>query len=245
MSLKTYFFVQQPLIDASGKNLLDYISNATVYVTFADTAAVGAAAQAPGAGVGLVNVVVEVDAGNQTLSLDELSVQVGKFTDNRFKATPVQTVGAGAGNQHGVPNTWGANYQDVHVVQPNNYGVRLDGKGNMVVSGNLVLNGHDRFSLRTGGYFNYVQPNQHHTHTPADGINVYSFGLHPEQHQPTGTCNMSRIDSARLVYSVADPLVGNRTATFDLYTNTLVDIWVTNYNVLRIMSGMGGLAYSN
>jgi hypothetical protein len=109
------------------------------------------------------------------------------------------------------------------------------------------LNGHDRFNVREGGYFNYVQPKQHHTRTPADGINVYSFGVHPEQHQPTGTANMSRIDSARLVYKVLDPLASKRlgTMTFDIYTGTVVHIFAPNYNVLRIMSGMGGLAYSN
>jgi Large eukaryotic DNA virus major capsid protein. len=216
------------LVDAASSNLAQYISNATVYLTFSGVAGATTA--------GFANVVAEVELGNTTLTLDELSVPVSKFTDNRLKVTTPAS---------GVSNTWGYNYNDVHVVQLNNYGVRLDGKGNMVSTGNLVLNGHDRFALRTGTYFNNVQPYQHHTHTPAQGINVYSFGLHPEQHQPSGTCNMSRIDSARLVYTLADPFVGKRTATFDLYTGTIVDIWVTNYNVLRIMSGMGGLAYSN
>jgi hypothetical protein len=115
----------------------------------------------------------------------------------------------------------------------------------MVTEGNIILNGHDRFAKREGNYFNYVQPNRHHSRTPADGINVYSFGLHPEQHQPTGTMNASRIDSARLVYKVKDVLAAVRKGVFDIFTGTTVYIFVTNYNVLRIMSGMGGLAYSN
>ena len=203
-------------------NLLSSIANATVYLTFATT--------------GITNVVAAVNAADQTLKLEQLSVPMSKFTDNRKSTTGVSPNTA---------NTWGRNTKDIHVVQCNNYGLRLDGKGNMVGEAKLILNGHDRFAPRKGGYFNYLQPWQHHTHTPADGVNVYSFGLHPEQHQPTGTCNMSRIDSARLYYTVKDTLKYNRTAAFDLYTGTTVYIFVTNYNVLRIMSGMGGLAYSN
>ncbi|NBX75667.1 MAG: hypothetical protein EBQ92_03870, partial [Proteobacteria bacterium] len=77
-------------------------------------------------------------------------------------------------SQYGDQRVSGTTDDDVHVVQLNNYGVRLDGKGNIVTKGNLVLNGHDRFNIREGGYFNYVQPKAHHTATPADGINVYS-----------------------------------------------------------------------
>merc|ERR1719238_1727136 len=72
----------------------------------------------------------------------------------------------------------------VSVKQPNNYGLRLDGKGNPIHSANIQLNGHDRFSMQEGSYFNYYQTKNHHTHTPADGINVYSFALFPEKHQP-------------------------------------------------------------
>lgn len=69
---------------------------------------------------------------------------------------------------------------------------------NPVVRAKLQLNGHDRFQERLGSYFNLVQPYQHHTNVPATGINVYSFALEPEKHQPSGTCNFSRIDSAVL-----------------------------------------------
>ena len=59
---------------------------------------------------------------------------------------------------------------------------------NPVVTALLQLNGHDRFQVREGRYFNEVQPYQHHTNVPAVGINVYSFALNPEDHQPSGTC---------------------------------------------------------
>jgi len=114
----------------------------------------------------------------------------------------------------------------------------------------LKLNGHDRFAARNFRYFTRAQVWQHHSGAGGlnsaapdsgaigmtgefnDSIGVYSFALKPEEHQPSGTCNFSRIDNAKLVCS--DP------------GNTSVNkIFAVNYNVLRIMSGMGGLAYSN
>jgi hypothetical protein len=106
---------------------------------------------------------------------------------------------------------------------PNVYATISDAK--------LQLNGQDRFSTRDGAYFNLVQPYQHHTRIPADGIYVYSFALNPEQHQPSGTVNMSRIDNATLHLTAG--AAGK------------LKVFAVNYNVLRIMAGMGGLAYSN
>ena len=101
----------------------------------------------------------------------------------------------------------------------------------------LQLNGHDRFAKRPMNYFTRVQPLQHHTNVPyGDRIGVYSFGLRPEDHQPSGTCNFSRIDNATLQLTLADAAHGD---------GSEFQIYATNYNVLRIMSGMGGLAYSN
>jgi len=135
---------------------------------------------------------------------------------------------------------------DVVVIQPNNYGVRLDGAGNPLNEGHLQLNGHDRFQPQQGGYFNYLQPNRHHTRTPADGINVYSFGINPEHHQPSGTANLSRIDTTQLILKFADPFrTGKNVPSLDFVRDTKVYIFALSYNILRIMSGMGGLAYSN
>ena len=119
----------------------------------------------------------------------------------------------------------------------------FDSGENCTSMAKLQLNGHDRFSEREGRYFNLVQPYQHHTNVPATGINVYSFGLKPEEHQPSGTCNMSRIDNACLQLTLTNKsLLKGETTTAD---NCAVYVYATNYNVLRIMSGMGGLAYSN
>ena len=100
-----------------------------------------------------------------------------------------------------------------------------------MTSAKLQLNGHDRFSERQRDFFRYVQPFQHHTNIPTKEVNLYSFALKPEEQQPSGSANMSRIDNATLQI------------TQDGAEN--IKIFATNYNVLRIMSGMGGLAYSN
>jgi hypothetical protein len=124
----------------------------------------------------------------------------------------------------------------------------------------LKLNGHDRFAPRLGKWFTEIQPYQHHTNIPMGGatvadatngifelrdtgttnanIHVYSFALRPEEHQPSGTCNFSRIDTAVLTLD-ANGLGGS------IANTDRVDVFAVNYNVLRIMSGMGGLAYSN
>ncbi len=107
---------------------------------------------------------------------------------------------------------------------------------NLCSTAKLQLNGHDRFAQRDGAYFNLVQPFQHHENIPTnEGINVYSFALKPEEHQPSGTLNMSRIDSA--VLDVGHSGLGAFAAKIRVYA--------LSYNVLRVMSGMGGLAYSN
>jgi hypothetical protein len=113
---------------------------------------------------------------------------------------------------------------------------------NPVVTAKLQLNGQDRFSEREGSYFDIVQPFQHHTRHPDTGINVYSFALRPEEHQPSGTCNFSRIDNAVLQLVLSSPTVSG-TAT------AKVRVYAVNYNVLRVMSGINemiiGLCYYN
>ena len=117
-----------------------------------------------------------------------------------------------------------ASFTSSTISQPNNY--------------KLILNGTDRFTERDITYFTRNQVWDAHTGFGSvlfpDSIGVYSFALKPEEHQPSGTCNFSRLDTAQLARS-----------------NTLpggvdpIDVYAINYNVLRIMSGMGGLAYTN
>jgi hypothetical protein len=121
-------------------------------------------------------------------------------------------------------------------------------------SAKLQLNGHDRASERMGTFYNQVQPYQCCGSLPAAGIYMYSFALEPRKHQPTGTCNFSRIDNATLQLTFKGTRTGYSNAkNIDTEDSTVdnrnnlrdVKVFAVNYNVLRIMSGMGGLAFSN
>jgi hypothetical protein len=155
------------------------------------------------------------------------------------------------------------------------YSYGNSGNVDQISKAKLQLNGHDRMREREGTYFRLVQPYQHHTggqnHSNATGtfaaiggtgvlatefsggifeggaasgamaaadegyMYCYSFALKPEEHQPSGTCNFSRIDNAILNLTLSAQAGVARTAK----------VYAVNYNVLRVMSGMGGLAYSN
>jgi len=157
-------------------------------------------------------------------------------TAGGFSPADGSSAGAGGiGGVHQLPGWAGLSFPtpDGHGALP-----MFDSGRNPVMIAKLQLNGHDRFAEREGRYFNLVQPYQHHTNIPANGINVYSFGLKPEEHQPSGSCNMSRIDNAVLHLTLSPASVKHG-------RSAKVRVYAVNYNVLRIMSGMGGLAYSN
>jgi hypothetical protein len=101
----------------------------------------------------------------------------------------------------------------------------------------IILNGQDRFKEQLGKYFNQYQPFVYHSGCPYPGIYVYSFALQPEEHQPTGTCNFSRIDNAQVAVSIKQGGISGAAPQQKLFA--------VNYNILRIQSGMGGLAFSN
>jgi len=103
---------------------------------------------------------------------------------------------------------------------------------------NLTLNGQPRFAEQRGKYFNQYQPYQYHSGSPYAGIYVYSFALKPEDHQPSGTCNFSRVDNAEFKVTLK-PFMASAQPTLNLA------IFAVGYNVLRIQGGMGGLAFSN
>ena len=126
----------------------------------------------------------------------------------------------------------------------------------------IQFNGQDRLDRRYGDYYNKVQPYQHHTGsfnsikdvagyitstgepdspTGQLGAYMYSFALRPEEHQPSGTCNFSRIDTATIVVQMSGEMV----VSPDSDNTWNIRVYAVNYNILRIMSGMGGLAYSN
>ena len=101
----------------------------------------------------------------------------------------------------------------------------------------IILNGQDRFKEQLGKYFNQYQPFVYNSGCPYPGIYVYSFALQPEEHQPTGTCNFSRIDNAQVAVSIKAGGISGAAPQQKLFA--------VNYNILRIQSGMGGLAFSN
>ena len=126
----------------------------------------------------------------------------------------------------------------------NNQPLRYDcpsssnGKNDTFATAKILMNGHERFAVRDADYFRLVQNYRHLKSSSDKHIYTYSFGLNPSEHQPSGTCNFSRVDNSSL------------TVTFDTSTHTAngdskIKIYAINYNVLRIMSGMAGLAYSN
>jgi hypothetical protein len=106
----------------------------------------------------------------------------------------------------------------------------------------LQLDGYDRFQVRQAPYFRLQQPYDHHTTTPVQSyIYNYSIALRPEDAQPTGTLNASRIDAVNwqitmnpLLFNSANPTVGNAT----------IRIYATNYNVFRVVNGFGGVLFT-
>lgn len=120
----------------------------------------------------------------------------------------------------------------------------------IMTSAVLRLNGHYRFNPARGPlFFRQWQPFIHHTRIPDSNLYLYSFALRPEEHQPSGTCNFSRIDNTILEFQLdtraqtQSPVVPDQ--FFANGGSALMTVYARNYNVLRIMSGMGGLAYSN
>jgi hypothetical protein len=178
------------------------------------------------AAVALDNVIIT----RNNLSFEDVSTSVSTIKTWLATITGWAAATARVAATTALLDAWAQNVVNYH-----NYGMNLDGSVNPCVSAKLQLNGHDRFQERDGSYFNYVQPAQHFTNTPADGINVYSFALKAEDHQPTGSCNFSRIDNATL----------NVNASTAVPASSVVNVYVQNYNVLRVMSGMAGTAYSN
>jgi hypothetical protein len=182
-------------------------------VLFANTVTSGGAGMAE---ANMANVVVL----RNDLTIEDLNTLVSEFSTG----TGLSTDGADflAANQVTVRDYF-------------NYSTNPNCAGNPITTAKLQLNGHDRFTTRDGNYFNYVQPYQHFNITPCDGVNVYSFALKPADHQPSGTCNFSRIDNTTL----------NVTTSASASNGGVCKIYCVNYNVFRVMSGMGGLAYSN
>ena len=177
----------------------------------------------------------QVKPWEQDITVRDVSVPVASWIDNRYSSKS-------SANSFSDMDIW--------AILPTVSGILINNKYNPVETGLIQLNGHDRFDAREGAYFNLIQTYDYHSSTPQPGVNVYSFALHPEQHQPSGTCNLSRIDNTTIVLKLftdvpfPDPSRSPPPLSIVGPSSELL-IYDTNYNVLRIMSGMGGLAYSN
>jgi hypothetical protein len=208
-------------------NLGDYIQKfaVVIYYTVVDANGVGK----PG------TLTYQVKPWEHTINVRDVSVPVANWVDNRYTA------------KQG-PNGYAD--MDIWATLPTVSGLLINNRYNPVEAGVIQLNGHDRFDQREGAYFHLIQTYDYHSSTPQPGVNVYSFALHPEQHQPSGTCNLSRIDNTTIVLYLytdvpfPDP-ARNPPPLSVVGPSSEFYIYDTNYNVLRIMSGMGGLAYSN
>jgi hypothetical protein len=138
----------------------------------------------------------------------------------------------------------GAALYDTVIRMPSNFGLYLDNSGNPVNNASIQFNGMDRID-QDSMYFNYMQPLAHHSRSPPDGLNMYSFAISPEEFQPSGTCNFSRLDSVVLSLMLNNRDIADDDMRTMIGGDSQVDVMAMNYNILRILSGMGGLSYSN
>lgn len=124
-----------------------------------------------------------------------------------------------------------------------NYSLTNVGCGIPMQSANINFGGYTLLEEKQGPYFNYVQPYEHHRRTPSDGIYVYSFALKPEENQPTGTANFTRIKTGYLNLTIKDDMFFYLSDEGWKETCVNIRVYATNINVLRFMSGFAGLAY--
>jgi len=108
--------------------------------------------------------------------------------------------------------------------------------GDTIESALIRFEGQERFKRREAFVFRVVQPYQYHTRVPRNFIYLYSFSLRPEDHQPTGTCNFSRLDSATLDIILNECVIQK---------DTQCNIYATNYNILKIEAGIAGIVYAD
>nr|QNL15416.1 major capsid protein [Sturgeon mimivirus YRud-2019] len=131
---------------------------------------------------------------------------------------------------------------DVVLYQWDNYGMFLDKTKNPISFSKLFFSNGERLPEMPGAYFNLVQPYQHFSNTPSDGINVYSFAVYPEKHQPSGSANFSRFESIRIECRLGDDDVQFKNTY--LNDDTRATVYCVGYNLFRLYTGLAGLAYA-
>lgn len=108
--------------------------------------------------------------------------------------------------------------------------------GPIVLNESILFNGLERITFRDSAYFTQLQPYQYHVNNAKEGIHVYSFGIHPTKHQPSGTANFSRIDNVSIKINVIPTITTTNTAKIRIYG--------VMYNILRIANGVSGLVFA-
>jgi hypothetical protein len=170
----------------------------------------------------------EAKATLDLVSCDKLLTSE-QFSDENW----IITLGATAVRNTGIINPGNVAF-DIVMYQLDNYALYNDFTGDPMKTATIKLNGQDRFSIQNSKYFTYVQDYEIGKSTPKQGLYMYSFALFPYEHQPSGTCNFTKLDTGTLNYTLADNI-----------PESIITAYTINYNVLKIMGGMGSLSYAN
>jgi hypothetical protein len=195
--------------------------------------------------------VAPVDISGAVVAGDaDATMVLGYPLDMRYCSMTITELGTLVGNSvtRGTTGDASANY-DITVRDWCNYGTFLDRSVNPVSQMLISLNNQDRLSRRDGMYYNYVQSWQHFNVAAQDGLNSHSFAINPCNLQPSGTVNMSRIDNAsiHLEFITTAPVrvSGAMTAvSVTVHSAATCNIYGPNYNVFRVMGGMGGMGFA-
>jgi hypothetical protein len=107
----------------------------------------------------------------------------------------------------------------------------------LILQAQILLNGKDLLSMRPANYYELLEVLRCHTRTPSTGIMIYSFAFAPEQYQPSGACNFSRIDSIQL------QLILSKTVTYD--NPARLRVYGLSYNVLKIDNGRANVVFDS
>lgn len=166
--------------------------------------------------------IIVIDEISTPLSERDISIPLDEITDTRL------------------------NKSHVHVIQFSNYGLYITGRINPIEYAMLEYNDVERVEKKNANFFGKLQPYIYHNNTPNDGINLYSFAINPEELQPSGTSNLSKVENIILTLWFGDSKnKENKLPNLNLFNlQNRLYIFAFSYNILRVMSGFAALVYS-
>nr|ABK34555.1 putative major capsid protein [White sturgeon epivirus] len=177
---------------------------------------------------------------NTELDVDNVQIMGSYLTLDKV-STPVDILFADVQSVRDHKGDGSPQY-DIVLYQWDNYGMFIDKSKNPISYSKIFFSNGERLPELPGTYYNLVQPYQHFTNTPPDGINVYSFAIYPEKHQPSGSANFSRFESIRIECRLGDDDVNFKTTYLD--DDTRATVYCVGYNLFRLYTGLAGLAYA-